>query len=295
MAGRGVDIKLGGEKEQHKAEVARLGGLYVIGTNHHDSSRVDDQLKGRAGRQGDPGESRFFISLEDDLFKNYGIAKYLKRENHKLQREIIKSQRLVEGYNSDIRRQLWKYSYVIEQQRCIIHKKRMDILLDRADLEFLSIKASKKYSLLMKELGKESLHKAEKQITLYSINKCWADYLDFVSYVQEGIHLVSLGNNNPFHEFNRIVTEAFDKMQQEINEEIVSIFESAEIDESGVTIGGVKLKGPSATWTYLMNDRPDQFSSLPLLFRNASTFIKGNLFSLKSICLRFRARNRNSK
>lgn len=283
MAGRGVDIKLGGEKEQNRAEVARLGGLYVIGANHHESSRVDDQLRGRAGRQGDPGESRFFISLEDDMLRNYGMAKYLKLESHKLQHEIARGQRLVEGYNSDIRRQLWKYSYVIEQQRCIIHNKRMDILLDRAGMELLSSKVPNKYSALMKKLEKDVVYKAEKQITLYSINKCWADYLDFVSYVQEGIHLVSLGSNNPFYEFNRIVTEAFEEMLQEIDKETIRIFESAKIDEEGVTFGGLKLKGPSATWTYLMNDRPDQFSSLPLLFKNASAYIRGTLFSLRSI------------
>ena len=73
MAGRGTDIRLGGEDETDRERVAALGGLYVIGTNRHESRRVDLQLRGRAGRQGDPGESRFFVSLEDDLFVRYGI------------------------------------------------------------------------------------------------------------------------------------------------------------------------------------------------------------------------------
>ena len=72
MAGRGTDIRLGGESEADHARVARPGGLYVIGTNRHESGRVDLQLRGRAGRQGDPGESRFFVSLEDDLLVRYG-------------------------------------------------------------------------------------------------------------------------------------------------------------------------------------------------------------------------------
>ena len=73
MAGRGTDIRLGGEREADRDRVAALGGLYVIGTNRHESRRVDLQLRGRAGRQGDPGESRFFVSLEDDLLVRYGI------------------------------------------------------------------------------------------------------------------------------------------------------------------------------------------------------------------------------
>ena len=73
MAGRGTDILLGGEDEAEHERVAALGGLYVIGTNRHESQRVDLQLRGRAGRQGDPGESRFFGSLEDDLLTRYGI------------------------------------------------------------------------------------------------------------------------------------------------------------------------------------------------------------------------------
>ena len=73
MAGRGTDIRLGGEDEAEREHVAALGGLYVIGTNRHESRRVDLQLRGRAGRQGDPGESRFFVSLDDDLLVRYGI------------------------------------------------------------------------------------------------------------------------------------------------------------------------------------------------------------------------------
>jgi len=75
MAGRGVDIRLGGGRPEEWARVAKLGGLYVIGTNRHESVRIDNQLRGRAGRQGDPGSSRFFISLEDDLIRRFGIFK----------------------------------------------------------------------------------------------------------------------------------------------------------------------------------------------------------------------------
>jgi len=101
MAGRGVDIQLG-------AGVADLGGLYVIGTNRHESRRIDNQLRGRAGRQGDPGESRFLVSLEDDL--------------------LVRIQRFVEGQNLDIRQFLRKYESVVEGQRQEIGRRRQAIL-----------------------------------------------------------------------------------------------------------------------------------------------------------------------
>src|SRR6185436_1711803 len=105
MAGRGTDVRLGGEREFDRAQVAALGGLYVIGTNRHESCRVDLQLRGRAGRQGDPGESRFFVSLEDDLLVRYGIpgvvpARFLQKaevplENPVVMREVSRAQRII--------------------------------------------------------------------------------------------------------------------------------------------------------------------------------------------------------
>ena len=108
--------------------MAGLGGLYVIGTNRHESLRIDDQLRGRAGRQGDPGSSRFFISLEDDIFERYGLtrrlfARYrLERrdaavDNDLLRKEILHGQRVIEGRNLDIRRALWDYSTLVDTQR----------------------------------------------------------------------------------------------------------------------------------------------------------------------------------
>lgn len=298
MAGRGVDIKLGGVNEERRDEVAVLGGLYVIGTNRHESRRIDDQLRGRAGRQGDPGESRFFISLEDDLIKKYGIIKATdindytvklkdSAEHASVKHAIEKGQRIVEGYNSDMRRQLWKYSYIIEQQRRIIHNRRQDILYDGVRLELLSVKAADRYFSLVEDIGEAALHRAEKQITLYCINKCWADYLDYISYVQEGIHLVSLGNRNPLDEFQRIAVETYENMLMEIDSEIVDIFNRAKADENGVVLDDKILKGPSSTWTYLMNDSPDQFSRLPFLVKAASTYVKGTLFSVRSIFKKF--------
>ncbi len=293
MAGRGVDIKLGGEKEQDRDRVAALGGLYIIGTGYHESMRIDNQLKGRAGRQGDPGESRFYVSLEDELMKKYDIIKLIPSalcerqdkplENQIIRREIEKGRRTVEGYNSDIRRQLWKYSFIIEEQRRIIHNKRQDILKDKAQMQLLSRCAEERYNSLLEKFGEEALQKAEKSITLYYINKCWADYLDYISYIRESIHLVVIGKKDPLDEFHRSAIEAFESMKENMENEIVSKFNTVEITEKGIEIDKEGLRGPSSAWTYLINDSPDQFSRLPYLTKTVTNFINGPLFTVQSV------------
>ncbi len=116
MAGRGTDISLGAGDKEEEQEVKDLGGLYVIGTERHESRRIDNQLRGRSGRQGDPGTSRFFVSLEDDVIKLYGgktIEKLMKRtssnentaiESKALTRAIERAQKGVEGKNFEIRK-----------------------------------------------------------------------------------------------------------------------------------------------------------------------------------------------
>ena len=182
---------------------------------------------------------------------------------------VIRGQRIVEGYNSDIRRQLWKYSFIIEQQRRIIHNKRQDILLDKVPFDLLSSKAADRYCVLRAQVGEAVLRKIEKQITLYHINKCWADYLDYISYEREGIHLVAIGKKDPLTEFHRIAIEAFDEMIDKIDSEIIRTFNTVAIGKDGIDMVKAGLKGPSATWTYLINDSPSQFSRLPNLIKAA--------------------------
>ncbi|UCE47692.1 MAG: accessory Sec system translocase SecA2, partial [Phycisphaerales bacterium] len=194
MAGRGTDIKLGDAEGRGREKVASLGGLYVIGTNRHESRRIDNQLRGRAGRQGDPGSSRFFISLEDDLLIRYGIEELIP-PSHQLPRqeepiddpvigkEIARAQRIIEGQNFEIRRTLWNYSFVVEEQRRIIQQKRQDVLLDNSSLEVLSKKAPKRFRELRGTISDKVLRNVEKQITLFHIDKCWADYLDEIGHM----------------------------------------------------------------------------------------------------------------
>ena len=139
MAGRGTDIRLGGDSESDHDRVAALGGLYVVGTNRHESGRVDLQLRGRAGRQGDPGESRFFVSLEDELLVRYGIHCLIPRrflpakadgpiESTVVRREVARAQRIIEGQNFEIRRTLARYADVVEAQHRRVMERRQAML-----------------------------------------------------------------------------------------------------------------------------------------------------------------------
>ncbi len=294
MAGRGVDIKLGGSEEEQRDRVVALGGLYVVGTSHNESRRIDEQLRGRAGRQGDPGESRFFSSLEDDFIRNNDFIKIpaeiiiqqrsdKETEDASAGKWILKAQRMIEGYHSDIRMQLWRYTFILEQQRRIIHKQRQDILMDIICLKLLQDRAPQRYAAFRERVGTKALKKAEKQLTLYYMNKCWADYLDYISYIRESIHLVVIGNKNPLDEYNKIAVEAFEMMQEKMQDEIVEAFHTVEITEDGIDLEKEGLWDTSATWTYLLNDNPDQFSNLPFLIKTVSIAINGPLFSLHKL------------
>jgi len=146
IAGRGVDIILGGNPvvPEEQAKVKQLGGLAVIGTERHESRRIDNQLRGRSGRQGDPGSSQFFLSLEDDLMRLFGgdrVQRLMETlgieddqpiESGIISRVVESAQKKIEGLNFDTRKHVLEYDDVMNKQRTIIYKKRRDIL-DKAD------------------------------------------------------------------------------------------------------------------------------------------------------------------
>ncbi|ELR69872.1 Protein export cytoplasm protein SecA ATPase RNA helicase [Fulvivirga imtechensis AK7] len=264
MAGRGTDIKLGGEEGECREEILELGGLYVIGTNRFESRRIDDQLRGRAGRQGDPGASRFFISLEDNLLKKHGIDELIPRRfreatttpeinNSIIRREVNRTQRIVEGKNFDIKKTLWQYASFVEVQRSIILEKRQDIVLG----EWTGLwENSADYKVLMQKYGAQTVKKAEQQMALAIIDKHWADYLEEADRIRLGIHLVAIGGLNPFREFQKQLTELFEKLLADIDREIIDRMNTVTITPDGVDLGKEGLQRPGSTWTYLVNDNP---------------------------------------
>ena len=266
MAGRGTDIRLGGAGEAERERVVALGGLYVIGTNRHESRRIDDQLRGRAGRQGDPGTSRFFVSLEDDLMARFGIDNLIPPqirpapqdepiEHPAVRHEVERLQRIVEGQNYEIRKTLWRYSSLVEEQRRAMQDLRMATLTGEAELELCAERLPERYAELRDRFGEEVPREAERAITLGLIDAAWAEHLALIAEIREGIHLVGLGRQDPLYEFTKQVAGAFIKLHQTIEDRIVETFAAAEITEDGISLDRAGLRAPSSTWTYLINDR----------------------------------------
>ncbi len=268
MAGRGTDIKLGGPFEEEHDTVAALGGLYVIGTNRHESRRIDRQLRGRAGRQGDPGSSRFFISLEDDIFERYGLGRgFFKRhrlarreapvDDELLRKEIAHGQRIIEGRNLDIRRSLRDYSNLVEAQRLIVAEWRDGVLEpgDRPDTPFRP--SPKLLRAGATRFGPEAFAGMARQVALFHIDRVWADHLAWLADLRESIHLVVLGRKEPLHEFLKSANEAFLGLEKTIERAVGKTLRSLVDREGPVDLESEGIKGPSSTWTYLVNE--DQF------------------------------------
>ena len=210
MAGRGVDIKLG-------PGVADLGGLHVIGTSRHESRRIDHQLRGRAGRQGDPGSSRFFISSEDVLMVKFGSDGALPDQ----------AQRIAEGQNLGIRVMLRKYETIVEAQRQQVAARRQRVLS-----------------------GAEPIaSELERQVLLETIDDLWADYLTAVSDLRADAVWISLGAANPFAKYIVQIHAMFQEFQRTIEAEY-----RERLAQAAVSGAGPRQRG--ATWTYLTTDEP---------------------------------------
>ncbi|WP_268626342.1 accessory Sec system translocase SecA2 [Paenibacillus alvei] len=266
MAGRGVDIVLGSGSSEDYKKIVSLGGLYVIGTNVHENARIDKQLRGRAGRQGDPGTSRYMISLEDDLFIRYGLAEVLPNDllarkqdeplnDSRILQLIEHVQRVVDGQHLDMKKTLNKYADLLEQQRMILFNRRNEILHGRQIPNIIANYAPERYELLCEKFGVPTVHSAERQVLLAIMDQCWADHLAYVAYVKEGIHLESLGNNNPLDEYNRLVIAAFEQIDGVIVQRVLDHFSNIDSGSIELYFNDEDLKIPSATWTYTITDQ----------------------------------------
>jgi preprotein translocase subunit SecA len=212
MAGRGVDIRLGNG-------VPALGGLHVIGTNRHDSRRIDNQLRGRAGRQGDPGSSRFFVSEEDRLVVS--VAEPGERLT------ADQAQRRAEGQNLDTRIFLRKYESIIEGQRLSVQQRRQNVLSGALPVA----------------------SEAERLITITTIDDLWADYLDAIRELRAGTIWTSLGGRNPLNVYLGEVHAMFAQFERTIDEDVHSRLANGGAD-------ALAALGRGATWTYLTTDEP---------------------------------------
>jgi preprotein translocase subunit SecA len=266
MAGRGTDIRLGGDDQAAHAQVAALGGLLVIATNRHESERIDLQLRGRAGRQGDPGESMFFVSLEDDLLVRYGIQALIGGragsisghgpiDHPVLRREIARAQRIVEGQNVEIRRTLSRYALVLEAQRREVMDARQAILIGDEHPE-VWIGAPELRRTLVAQVGEQVVRDLGRRVMLLAIDHAWREHLTLAADVREGIHLVGLGGQDPLSRYTSELTAAFRGLEAAIDANVLERLQAIRVVDGHIDFETLGLRGPSSTWTYLVNDDP---------------------------------------
>jgi len=252
MAGRGVDIKLGGNPHtpEEYEEVKRLGGLYVIGTERHEARRIDNQLRGRSGRQGDPGETQFYVSLEDSLMRVFAsdmIKKMMGRfgipEDEAIQNPIISkslesAQEKIEGFHFDSRKSVLEYDDVMSHQRKIVYERRRKMLL--ADKEYV-LSLSAELSERSEEareivegkkavLGEEIFMEALRRIALQSTDMLWMDHLEMMDYLRNSVRLRAYGQRDPLVEYKKEGLRLFRDMEDEWRNNIVEFVKNISTD-----------------------------------------------------------------
>jgi preprotein translocase subunit SecA len=265
MAGRGVDIRLGGKNAEENERICSLGGLYVIGINRYESARIDNQLRGRAGRQGDPGESRFFISLEDDLFVKYRINDCLPKkyinikvieplQNLIINKAIVHTQKVVEGQSQDAKITLSKYAAIAEEQRKIVYEKRKKILYGMDKISILEKTYPEKAQELLKQVTDSEFQLAQQKIELFVINHCWADHLFSVECALDDVQIISQLGKDPVQNYNLKLIDCFENMEKCIHDMILKIYDNIIIKDGHIDLNEMGVSGPSSTRTYMVND-----------------------------------------
>ncbi len=249
MAGRGVDIILGGnpsDPEQSRM-VKESGGLHVIGTERHEARRIDNQLRGRTGRQGDTGSSQFFVSLEDDLMRIFGGDKIKNLmtalkvpEDEPIQAKMISgalesAQGKIEGFNFDARKHLLEYDDVMNKHREIIYKKRK-AFLEIYNLEFLISNQIIKPEEVEKkkvELGEENFLQVVKFISLRVLDMLWQEHLSNMDHMRDSVRLRAYGGQDPLVEYKnegrKLFQRLLEEMDFEIADKILKIHETTQI------------------------------------------------------------------
>jgi preprotein translocase subunit SecA len=235
MAGRGVDIKLGGTgaTESEREKVRSLGGLFVLGTERHEARRIDDQLRGRSGRQGDPGETQFFVSMEDSLMRIFandvvksmmgklGIPEDEPIQNGVITRSLESAQKKIEGFNFDSRKHVLAYDNVLNQQRMIIYSRRRTLLLGAPeDIDALEEELVGDDAVLqsviedkVREIGKEPWRELLRRLMLQVYDALWVEHLEVMQYARGNVSLRAYAQQDPLIEYRREAVRLFKEME----------------------------------------------------------------------------------
>lgn len=254
MAGRGVDIKLGGIPfdSSHYDEVKALGGLFVLGTERHEARRIDNQLRGRSGRQGDPGETQFYVSLEDDLMRifgsdriktmmgRFGIPEDQPIENRFISNTLEGAQAKIEGFHFDSRKHTLEYDNVMNHQRKVIYERRRLMLAgSHEDLEkFLDnlLVSSPDLKEIITEkrvaVGDNTFFETVRRIALYTTDTLWVEHLETMEYTRSSVNLRAYGQREPLIEYKKEGLRLFKEMEAMFNEQVASLIKKINIDST---------------------------------------------------------------
>lgn len=273
MAGRGVDIKLGGEDCKDRDFVTGAGGLLVLASSMRESSRITKQLRGRAGRQGDVGESRFFAALDDEIMLKNDLRALAGRHypsertegalsDKTLLKEAERVQRISEGNSFDERVNLMKYTTIGEKHRELTFRRRSSLLDGSYNSEMWQKNASGLYERALKKFPETELQALQNKILAALLNEFWCDYLDYTTYLREGIHLTQIAGRNPAEEYNIACEEYYDSAARDIPERMAEKLERVLECER---LGDYKIELPTRIYTYLLNDMGEEFKAKPIL------------------------------
>ncbi len=248
MAGRGVDIKLGGNPGTplEYEEIKSLGGLFVLGTERHEARRIDNQLRGRAGRQGDPGETQFFVSMEDSLMRVFasdvvktmmgklGIPEDEAIQNKLISRSLETAQEKIEGFHFDARKHVLSYDNVMSEQRAYVYGKRREVLvggLDGAKAYLTEIVAEDPALVAVIDqkvttIGEEEFYNAVKRLILQVVDMMWMEHLEAMDYLKSSVNLRAYGQRDPLVEYKKEGLRMFRSMKESVQEEIFRMLPS---------------------------------------------------------------------
>ena len=252
MAGRGVDIKLGGASatEAEATEVRELGGLFVLGTERHEARRIDNQLRGRSGRQGDFGETQFFVSMDDALMRvfagdtvkgmmgRFGIPEDQPIENSVITHSLESAQKKIEGFHFDSRKHVLAYDDVLNQQRHIMYAKRRKLLLgDKEDvkdiakeiIEFIP-EVGARIDERIAELGEDVWYEILRKLLLQVQDVLWVEHLEVMQHTRSSVGLRAYGQQDPLIEYRKEAVRLFREMQEASCHRIAELIPTVRIE-----------------------------------------------------------------
>jgi len=235
-----------------------------VGTGRHTTERLDNQLRGRAGRQGDPGRSVFFSSWEDEVVTaNLGPKDKPGQHDDSglitapgVASRMDHAQRIAEGTMLEVHSRTWRYNQLTAQHRSILDARRATFLASNEALDVLSAAVPARAATLRESISEDVLVTAARRIVLFHLDRSWSEYLAHLADVRESIHLRALGRENPLDEYHRIAVEAFGELSNKAMEQACATFESAEITAEGIDLDEAGLQRPTSTWTYMVHDNP---------------------------------------